>query len=158
MCVCVYSALPILLLRACHFELVYCNRWLFKFSYIHSGFKILHINSVFSDVMAVTKAEKFLFGVFRSVRKVPEKLPFAAPPLECASDDQAKLSSKLGDCETVDMEVDMIGGKNVGRVDVVVRKKISFGFIKKNVSLFSKIRSLKQSHCSLNIIRLFTDS
>lgn len=94
----------------------------------------MHIYSLFPDVMAMmTKAEKFLFGVFRSVR-----------PSECASDDQTKLPSKLDDCKIVDMEVDMIGGKNVGRVDVVVRKKISFGFIKKNVSLFSKIRSLKK--------------
>lgn len=130
----------------------------FFFEWIHDGFKSVQKILFFSDVMAMSKAEKFLFGIFRRVRKVPEELPLTTPLSESTSEDQAKLSSNLDDDGTVDMEVDMIGGKNVGRVDVVVRKdastetstepdrkKISFSFMKKKVSLFSKIRSFDKS-------------
>lgn len=71
------------------------------------------------------KTERFLCGVFHSVRTVHDKFSFPThskeypfPNLECASGDRASSY----DSGTVDMDIDMVGGKNVGRVDMIVRK------------------------------------
>ncbi|XP_059443576.1 uncharacterized protein LOC132175601 isoform X3 [Corylus avellana] len=74
-----------------------------------------------------SQAECFLWGVFRVVEnnqtldKVGEEdTPFISP-LECVSNDHTSVENS----EEVDMEIDMVGGKDMGRVDIVVSKDAS---------------------------------
>lgn len=69
-------------------------------------------------------AEYFLWGVFRAIendqtldKADEEDIPFISP-LDCVSNDHTCMENG----EAVDMEIDMVGGENVGRVDVVVSK------------------------------------
>jgi hypothetical protein len=72
-------------------------------------------------------AESFLWGVFRIVEnnqtldKVGEEYTPFIYPLECVSNDHSSVENG----EAVDMEIDMVGGENTGRVDIVVSKDAS---------------------------------
>lgn len=78
-------------------------------------------------VIASKKSEYFLWGIFRHVKsdqilhKRDEELPSLVSSEECAFDD-----AKTDNFETVDMEIDMEGGRNVGTVDLVVSKYLSW--------------------------------
>ena len=82
---------------------------------------------VFIDVIASLEAEYYFWGVFRPVKsnqtldKVGgEPSPFISS-LERAPYDHASMD----DSEAIDMEIDMVDGENVGRVDVVVSRDAS---------------------------------
>ncbi|XP_048329114.2 PHD finger-containing protein 6 isoform X1 [Ziziphus jujuba] len=88
--------------------------------------KQLNVDS--QNVMMMLKTERFLFGVFRSVQTVHDKFPIPTaskelpfPTPQCVSDDRVNSD----DSRTVDMEIDMLGGKNVGTLDVIARKEPS---------------------------------
>ena len=72
-------------------------------------------------------AEYFFWGVFHAVennqtldKADEEDTPFISP-LECVSNDHTSVENG----EAVDMEIDMVGGENVRRVDTVVSKDAS---------------------------------
>ncbi|XP_059443575.1 uncharacterized protein LOC132175601 isoform X2 [Corylus avellana] len=80
-----------------------------------------------SKQLHMDSQECFLWGVFRVVEnnqtldKVGEEdTPFISP-LECVSNDHTSVENS----EEVDMEIDMVGGKDMGRVDIVVSKDAS---------------------------------
>lgn len=66
----------------------------------------------------------YLWGVFRCVKtketviKEGMNIPLLVPPSEHPGDDHSNKDNS----EVVDMEIDMVGGKNVGRVDEAVGK------------------------------------
>ncbi|KAJ7978728.1 Zinc finger, FYVE/PHD-type [Quillaja saponaria] len=86
--------------------------------------KQLNVDSQDTFAVVRSKAEYFLWGVFRCVQnelavvKLPEEPHFLASSLEHASSDDF---TTLGKCEVTAMDVDMVGGKDVGRVDLVLK-------------------------------------
>ncbi|XP_059443572.1 uncharacterized protein LOC132175600 isoform X2 [Corylus avellana] len=80
-----------------------------------------------SKQLHMDSQEYFLWGVFHAVennqtldKSDEEGTPFISP-LECVSNDPTSMENG----EAVDMEIDMVGGENVGRVDIVVSKDAS---------------------------------
>ena len=82
---------------------------------------------VFIDVIARLEAEYQFWGVFCPVKdnhtldKVDAEPPPAISSVEHAHNDCVSMD----DSEAVDMEIDMVGGENVGRVDTVVSRYAS---------------------------------
>lgn len=100
-------------------------------------------------VFIMTIAEYFLWGVFRAVENNQtlnkadgEDTPFISP-LECViSNDHTIMENG----EAVDMEIDMVGGENVGRLDIVVSKDSSSGDIDKTRGDFALELPLQSSN------------
>lgn len=84
---------------------------------------------LFNESLLLLKIVKYLLGVFRPVKKsqtqtldkVEEEHNPLISPLECGSIDH----NGMNDVQNVGMEIDMEGGKNVGRVDMVVPRDAS---------------------------------
>ncbi|GMY25848.1 hypothetical protein FCV25MIE_21090 [Fagus crenata] len=87
--------------------------------------KQLHVDS--QNVIASLEAEYYFWGVFRPVKsnqtldKVGEEPSPFISSLERAPYDHASMDES----EAIDMEIDMVDGENVGRVDVVVSRDAS---------------------------------
>lgn len=89
--------------------------------------KCLHdddINCCISECYAGIDTQYYLWGVFRCVKtketviKEGMNIPLSVPSSEHPGDDYSNKDNS----EVVDMEIDMVGGKNVGRVDEAVGK------------------------------------
>ncbi|KAJ6675714.1 LYSM-DOMAIN RECEPTOR-LIKE KINASE-RELATED [Salix viminalis] len=84
--------------------------------------KQLHVDS--QDVIARSGMGNFLWGVFRHAKHdktICNKFPSLATPLRSEHDDHANMDRD----EAVDMEIDMVGGTVIGRIDVAVPKESS---------------------------------
>ncbi|RQO99641.2 hypothetical protein POPTR_014G040100v4 [Populus trichocarpa] len=87
--------------------------------------KQLHVES--QDIIARSGMGNFLWGVFRHAKHdkiICNKFPSLATALGSEHDDHANM----GRDEAVDMEIDMVGGTVIGRIDVAVSKESSSRF------------------------------
>ncbi|KAJ7956462.1 Zinc finger, FYVE/PHD-type [Quillaja saponaria] len=86
--------------------------------------KQLNVDSQDTVAVVKSKAEYFIWGVFRHVKndqpvvKLPEEPHFLISSSEHASNDDY---IGMGKCEVIDMDVDMVGGKEVERVDLLLK-------------------------------------
>ena len=70
----------------------------------------------------------FLWGVFRHAKHdktICNKFPSLATPLRSEHDDHPRLDRD----EAVDMEIDIVGGTVIGRIDVPVPKNYPVGYL-----------------------------
>ncbi|KAA8541030.1 hypothetical protein F0562_024831 [Nyssa sinensis] len=81
--------------------------------------KLLHLDS------QKWNQKYFLWGVFRRVKKdeIISKENRELPSFVCPSYGAHDSCGNAEESEAVDMEIDMIGGKNVGKVDLVIPKE-----------------------------------
>ncbi|KAF5459649.1 hypothetical protein F2P56_019579 [Juglans regia] len=69
-------------------------------------------------------SQKFFWAVFHPVKnnhtfdKIDKEQSLPIDPLECGTNDNMEMDSS----EEVSMEIDMVGGENVGRVDVAISR------------------------------------
>ncbi|XP_059639904.1 PHD finger-containing protein 6 isoform X2 [Cornus florida] len=95
--------------------------------------KLLHLNS------QRLNEKYFLWGVFRRMKKYEAiSKEHGKIPTVCASDSTHDSLATGEDSEVVDMEIDMVGGKDVGRVDIAILKesiKIGCGETATSISL-----------------------
>ncbi|XP_073260491.1 PHD finger-containing protein 6-like isoform X2 [Populus alba] len=87
--------------------------------------KQLHVES--QDIIARSGMGNFLWGVFRHAKHdkiICNKFPSLATPLGSQHDDHANMDRD----EAVGMEIDMVGGTVLGRIDVAVSKESSSRF------------------------------
>ena len=82
---------------------------------------------VFIDVIARLEAEYQFWGVFRPVKDnhTLDKGDAEPPPVISSVEHAHNDRVSMDDSEAVDMEIDMVGGENVGRVDMVVSRYAS---------------------------------
>ncbi|XP_030945307.1 uncharacterized protein LOC115969830 isoform X1 [Quercus lobata] len=87
--------------------------------------KQLHVDS--QNVIARLEAEYQFWGVFRPVKDnhTLDKVDAEPPPVISSVEYAHNDCVSMDDSEAVDMEIDMVAGENVGRVDMVVSRYAS---------------------------------
>lgn len=79
---------------------------------------LLHTISFYSDYVSGWEGKYFLWGVFHRIKHATQSTTMVQP-----SGNLKRDQNQIREGEEVDMEVDMIGGRKVGRIDVPVPKK-----------------------------------
>ncbi|KAK7828096.1 hypothetical protein CFP56_030536 [Quercus suber] len=87
--------------------------------------KQLRVDS--QNVIARLEAEYQFWGVFHPVKDnhTLDKGDAEPPPVISSVEHAHNGRVSIDDCEAVDLEIDMVGGENVGRVDMVVSRYAS---------------------------------